>query len=160
MSPQYDKGWICCHAGTKDSHKCHTPNHKMNMQKKVMKQIFQMYKRCSKTFYIPHHPEKECLRADISGTDSFCLQFVENYTTSCSIAYTIYPCACHICMCMSDLRCNHAQTKPPTAIHHKRKLPQPSSAGSKSGPHEMPFFTRKDDPIFINAGLPIWRNCR
>ena len=70
ISPQYDKGWICCHAGTKDSHKCHTPNHKMNMQKKVMKQIFQMYKRCSKTFYIPHHPEKECLRADISGTQT------------------------------------------------------------------------------------------
>ena len=97
ISPQYDKGWICCHAGTKDSHKCHTPNHKMNMQKKVMKQIFQMYKML-KNFLYPAPPRKRVFACWYFGhTDSFCLQFVENYTTSCSIAY-ISLCMPYMCV--------------------------------------------------------------
>ena len=73
--------------------------------------------RCSRAFYIPHHPEKKCLRADISGTDSFCLQFVENYTTSCSTLHIYIPVyAIYVCVCQTFGATMHKPNHPPPYI--------------------------------------------
>ena len=112
-----------------------------------MKQIFQMYKDAQKLFISRTTQKKSvCVlifRAHRQLLPTICRKL--HYKLQHCIYIPVH--AIYVCVCQTFGATMHKPNHPPPYITKENF--QPSSAGSTSGPHEMPFFTRKDDPIFI-----------